>query len=148
VVCPRGVLASDHSGNSTAGQPGCGGFAIPSIFVPMTTFSVVTVPKKAMGDATGITSLVRNLGGSVGISLITTFVTRGTQAHQALMVSHLTPHSRFYLERLNKMQVILAPRNGPVTGHSQAYGLVYQLQPRLDVASTPPRLHARRRHCR
>ena len=102
------------------------GFAIPSIFVPMTTFSVATVPKEAMGDATGITSLVRNLGGSVGISLITTFVARGTQAHQALLVSHLTPHSRFYLERLNQTQVILAPQSGPVTAHSQAYGMIYQ----------------------
>jgi MFS transporter, DHA2 family, multidrug resistance protein len=102
------------------------GFAIPSIFVPMTTFSVATVPKEAMGDATGITSLVRNLGGSVGISLITTFVTRGTQAHQALLVSHHTPHSRFYLERLNQMQAILAPQSGLVTAHSRAFGLMYQ----------------------
>ena len=102
------------------------GFAIPSIFVPMSTFSVATVPKEAMGDATGLTSLVRNLGGSVGISLITTFVARGTQAHQALLVNHLTPHSRIYLERLNQMQTIFAPHSGPVTTHSQAYGLMYQ----------------------
>ena len=33
------------------------GFAMPSIFVPMTTFSVATLPKEAMADATGITSL-------------------------------------------------------------------------------------------
>src|SRR6516225_4234328 len=102
------------------------GFAIPSIFVPMTTFSVATVPKEALADATGITSLVRNLGGSVGISLITTFVARGTQAHQALLVSHLTPHHRAYLDWLNRTQVILAPHSGSVTAHDQAYGLTYQ----------------------
>jgi MFS transporter, DHA2 family, multidrug resistance protein len=102
------------------------GFAIPSIFVPMTTFSVATVPKEGMGDATGITSLVRNLGGSVGISLITTFVARGTQAHQALLVSHLTPHSRLYLERVNQIEAILAPQSGQVTAHAQTYHLLYQ----------------------
>jgi len=90
------------------------------------TFSVATVPKEGMGDATGITSLVRNLGGSVGISLITTFVARGTQAHQALLVSHLTPHSRLYLERVNQIGAILAPHSGQVTAHAQTYHLLYQ----------------------
>ena len=46
------------------------GFAITSIFVPMTTLSVATISREQMGDATGLTSLVRNLGGSVGISLV------------------------------------------------------------------------------
>jgi DHA2 family multidrug resistance protein len=45
------------------------GFALTSIFVPMTTFSVATLKRESMGDAAGLTSLVRNLGGSVGISL-------------------------------------------------------------------------------
>jgi MFS transporter, DHA2 family, multidrug resistance protein len=102
------------------------GFGIPSIFVPMTTFSVTTIQKENMADATGITSLVRNLGGSVGISLVTTFVTRGTQAHQALLVGHLAPHNRLYLDRLNLMQSIVVPHTGAVTGQHQAYGLVYE----------------------
>ena len=102
------------------------GFGIPSIFVPMTTFSVATVGKAEMADATGITSLVRNLGGSVGISLITTFVTRGTQTHQALLVSHLVPHNHLYRDRLNQMESIVAPHSGAITAHSQAYGLMYE----------------------
>jgi len=101
------------------------GFGVPSIFVPMTTFSVATVPKEGMGDATGITSLVRNLGGSVGIALVTALVTRGTQAHQALLIDHLVPHNRLYLDRLSQMQALLTPRTGAVTAHSQAYGLMY-----------------------
>jgi DHA2 family multidrug resistance protein len=69
---------------------------------------------------------VRNLGGSVGISLITTFVARGAQAHQALLVGHLTPYHRAYLDWLNRTQSILAPHGGSVTGHDQAYGLMNQ----------------------
>jgi MFS transporter, DHA2 family, multidrug resistance protein len=102
------------------------GFGIPSIFVPMTTFSVATVGKAEMADATGITSLVRNLGGAVGISLITTFVTRGTQAHQALRVSHLVPHNHIYLDRLSQMETIVGPHSGAVTAQSQAHGLLYE----------------------
>jgi MFS transporter, DHA2 family, multidrug resistance protein len=101
------------------------GFGIPSIFVPMTTFSVATLGRAEMADATGITSLVRNLGGSVGISLITTFVTRGTQVHQALMVGHLVPHNHFYLDRLSQMETIVAPHSGTIMAQSQAYGLMY-----------------------
>jgi MFS transporter, DHA2 family, multidrug resistance protein len=67
------------------------GLAIAHIFVPMSTFSVASIPREKMGDATGITSLLRNVGGSIGISLMTTLITRGTQVHQALLVSHLTP---------------------------------------------------------
>jgi DHA2 family multidrug resistance protein len=36
-------------------------------------------------------NLVRNLGGSIGIAFVTTMLARGAQAHQALMVGHLTP---------------------------------------------------------
>jgi MFS transporter, DHA2 family, multidrug resistance protein len=68
---------------------------------------------------------VRNFGGSVGISLITTFVTRGTQAHQTLLVSHLVPHNHLYLDRLNQMETIVTPHSGAIAAYSQAYGLMY-----------------------
>ena len=79
-----------------------------------------------MADATGITSLVRNLGGSVGISLITTFITRGTQANQVLLVRHLVPHNPIYLDRLSQMETIVAPHSGAITAQGQAYGLLYE----------------------
>jgi multidrug efflux pump subunit AcrA (membrane-fusion protein) len=60
-----------------------------------------------------------------GISLITTFVTRGTQAHQALMVGHLVPHNHVYLDRLSQMGTIVAPHSGAVMAQSQGYGLMY-----------------------
>jgi len=61
----------------------------------------------------------------VGISLITTFVTRGTQAHQALLLSHLIPHNQIYLYRLNQMETSVTPHSGAIAAHSQAYGLMY-----------------------
>ncbi|MBV8586935.1 MAG: DHA2 family efflux MFS transporter permease subunit [Verrucomicrobia bacterium] len=80
------------------------GFGVTSIFVPMTTYSMATVSREQMGDATGITSLVRNLGGSVGISVLTTLVTRGTQAHQALLTGHLTPYDYNFQTQLQTLQ--------------------------------------------
>ena len=79
------------------------GFAITTIFVPMTTYSMATVPKQFTGDATGLTSLLRNLGGSVGISLLTTLIARSSQAHQALLVGRFSPYEPAFAARLEQL---------------------------------------------
>jgi MFS transporter, DHA2 family, multidrug resistance protein len=102
------------------------GFAITCIFVPMTTFSMATVPRETMGEATGLTNLLRNLGGSVGISAITTLVSRGAQTHQALLVGQMSQYNPTFNEHIAKLQTALTPQLGSVAAHSQAYGLEYQ----------------------
>jgi MFS transporter, DHA2 family, multidrug resistance protein len=101
------------------------GFAIASIFVPMTTFSVATLKRENMGDAAGLTSLVRNLGGSVGISLVTALVTRSTQMHQALLVGHFAKLDAPFRNQLSALQHSLAHQSGQAA-QSQAYGVLYQ----------------------
>jgi len=99
------------------------GFGVTSIFVPMTTFSMATVSREQMGDATGITSLVRNLGGSVGISVLTALITRGTQAHEALLIGHLTPYDYGFQTRLQTLQKSFGGGPGSQT---EAYALINQ----------------------
>jgi DHA2 family multidrug resistance protein len=96
------------------------------IFVPMTTFSVATVSRENMGEATGLTNLLRNLGGSVGISAITAMVSRGEQTHQALMVGQMSQFNPVFNEQIAKMQTALTPQVGSAAAHDQAYGLIYQ----------------------
>ncbi len=102
------------------------GFSITCIFVPMTTFSMATISREEMGEATGLTNLLRNLGGSVGISAITTMVARGTQTHQSLLVGQLNPYNPVFNEHIAKVQAALTPQLGSVAAHDQAYGLTYQ----------------------
>src|SRR5258707_6524789 len=101
------------------------GFGTTSIFVPMSTFSVATIKPENMGDAAGLTSLWRNLGGSVGISLVTAFVTRGTQAHQHLLVGHLTQFAAPFRNQLAMLQHSLAAQSGHAA-QMQAYGVLNQ----------------------
>jgi DHA2 family multidrug resistance protein len=61
-----------------------------------------------IGNATGIFSLMRNLGGSFGIAGVTTMLARGAQVHQAAMVSHLTPYDPAFQQRFRE----LASSNG------------------------------------
>src|ERR1700676_4449617 len=101
-------------------------FTNACIFVPMTTFSVATVSRENMGEATGLTNLLRNLGGSVGISAITAMVSRGEQTHQALMVGQMSQFNPVFNEQIAKMQTALTPQVGSGAAHNQAYGLLYQ----------------------
>ena len=81
---------------------------------------------RTLGEATGLTNLLRNLGGSVGISAITTMVSRGAQTHQALMVGQMSQFNPVFNEQIAKMQTALTPQIGSVAAHDQAYGLIYQ----------------------
>jgi MFS transporter, DHA2 family, multidrug resistance protein len=102
------------------------GFSITCIFVPMTTFSMATVSRENIGEATGLTNLLRNLGGSVGISALTTLVARGAQTHQALLVGQTSQFNPVFNEQIAKVQTALTPEIGSAAAHSQAYGLTYQ----------------------
>jgi MFS transporter, DHA2 family, multidrug resistance protein len=102
------------------------GFAIAAIFIPMSTFSVASMPREKMGDATGITNLLRNLGGSIGIALITTIVTRGSQAHQALLVGRLTPFDPQYRHELSLLKNALTPASGGPAATNQSLAMIYR----------------------
>ena len=102
------------------------GFGTACIFVPMATYSMATVSRENTGEGTGLTNLLRNLGGSVGISAITTMVSRGAQTHQALMVGQMSQFNPVFNEQITKMQTALTPQIGSAAAHDQSYGLIYQ----------------------
>jgi len=100
------------------------GIAISFIFVPLTTTTMGLLRQEQMANATGIYNLMRNLGGSFGIALVSTLLVRRAQVHQALMVEHLTPYDPVYVERLHAAQQAFAA-SGPVTSDLQAQSSIY-----------------------
>jgi MFS transporter, DHA2 family, multidrug resistance protein len=78
-----------------------------------------------MGNASGIFNLARNVGGGIGISLTTTWVARGTQTHQALMVGHLNPYSPEFQQRFQTIAGALGQYGDSATAQKQAYELLY-----------------------
>jgi DHA2 family multidrug resistance protein len=103
------------------------GFGIAFTIVPLMTMSVSHLRKEQMGNATGLYNLVRNLGGGIGISLSTTFLARGAQAQQAILVSHLTPYDPAYQQRLAAVQAGLTPLTGAPQAQQQSYALLQGL---------------------
>jgi DHA2 family multidrug resistance protein len=101
------------------------GIAISFIFVPLTTSTMGYLRQHQMGNATGIFNLMRNLGGSFGIAMVTTLLARRAQVHQAMMVAHMTPYDHAYNHQLALAQHALTPASGSFLAHQQALGLVY-----------------------
>jgi DHA2 family multidrug resistance protein len=102
------------------------GFALGFVFVPLTVLSTGTLRNEEIGNATGIYNLMRNVGGSFGIAAVTTMLARGAQAHQAAMVSHLTPYDPVFRERLREMVANFTAHANVVTATQQAYAAMYQ----------------------
>jgi DHA2 family multidrug resistance protein len=61
------------------------------LFIPINTAAYVGMPKEKINMGTALINLSRNLGGSVGISLIQTVFARRAQFHQAVLTENVTP---------------------------------------------------------
>jgi DHA2 family multidrug resistance protein len=102
------------------------GVGLGLCMVPLMTVSMGMLKKEDMGNATGIFALARNLAASIGISLVTTMVTRGGQTHQATLVTHLTPYNPIYQNAAQAAHAALSSQVGTAQAQSMADGLIYQ----------------------
>jgi DHA2 family multidrug resistance protein len=55
------------------------GFGMGLIFVPLSTVAYATLARSRMAEAAGLYSLVRTMGSAIGISIVTTMLTRQGQ---------------------------------------------------------------------
>ncbi|HMK24186.1 MAG TPA: DHA2 family efflux MFS transporter permease subunit [Terriglobales bacterium] len=69
------------------------GVALSFLFIPLMALSMAGIPKEKMGNATSIFNLMRNIGGSFGIAIMTTFLARRNQFHQNRLIEKITPAS-------------------------------------------------------
>ena len=65
------------------------GIGLGLLFVPITTLSLSTLKGKNIGEGAAFTGMMRQLGGSFGIAIITTFITRFSQEHRVNLISNL-----------------------------------------------------------
>src|SRR6266851_1369050 len=113
----------------------CAGFGLlalsgvwlsPLIFIALSTMSFSTLRREQMGGATGIYNLMRNLGGSVGISMATTLLARRAQVHQNILVAKMTPYDPVFQQRLEALRQVLTPKVGASAAAQQALGILYK----------------------
>jgi DHA2 family multidrug resistance protein len=103
------------------------GVSISFIFVPLATSSMGTLRQEQIGNASGLFNLMRNLGGSIGIAGITTFVARGAQTNQAALVGHFSPFNPVYQQKLAAIQNGLAAHEETYRAAHQAPQVLYNI---------------------
>jgi DHA2 family multidrug resistance protein len=69
---------------------------MPFLFVPITVMSYVGVPQKKNNEVSGLTALARNIGGSLGVSFISTMLVRRAQVHQEYLLAHVYSGAPLY----------------------------------------------------
>ena len=70
------------------------GLGLGLVFVPLSTVTFATLDPRYRTDATALFSLVRNIGSSIGISIVTVLLTRNTQINHAELAAPLTPFNQ------------------------------------------------------
>jgi DHA2 family multidrug resistance protein len=68
--------------------------SLPFLFIPISAASYVGIPPEKNNEASAIINLMRNLGGSVGVSFVTTMLQWRIQFHHARLAEHVTPYDR------------------------------------------------------
>ncbi len=103
------------------------GFALSFVFVPMSTLMVSTLTNRNMGAATGLSNMLRNIGGSVGIAMATTALIRRSALHQSYLAANLAPSSPELQRRSAMIAGYLGHRIGPTSARPGSFGLLYGL---------------------
>ncbi len=78
------------------------------LFVPINTAAYIGLPANKTNNASALINTMRNLGGSVGVSVVTTMLDRRGQLHHVRLVSHLTPYDPGYRHAAARAARLLA----------------------------------------
>jgi DHA2 family multidrug resistance protein len=102
------------------------GFALSFVFVPIATMATSMLRDEQIGNATCVFNLLRNIGGSIGISMAQTFLVRRTNFHEAQLAADLPQSGARLQEQVQAASVYLGRELGPASGHRAALGLTYR----------------------
>jgi MFS transporter, DHA2 family, multidrug resistance protein len=101
------------------------GFGSGCVFVPLSTTTMAFLKNEEIGNASGLYNLLRNIGGSVGISVVNTIVARHEQLHRNELAASLRPGRISVISTLEGTQQYLTSQGAsPTTALRRAYGLV------------------------
>ncbi|HEY8915346.1 MAG TPA: DHA2 family efflux MFS transporter permease subunit [Chitinophaga sp.] len=80
------------------------GVGLGLLFIPITAMSLSSLKGVQIGQGAAFTGMMRQLGGSFGIALITTFVSRRNELHRVDLVSKLDTNNPDVMNRVHSMQ--------------------------------------------
>jgi len=97
------------------------GVGLGCLFVPLTNATVAGLPMKSIGQGTGLFNLMRQLGGSLGIAIMATMLSRLTKVEKAVLTDHVGTYDPATIERLGMLTRGMMSRGiDAATAHQQA----------------------------
>jgi MFS transporter, DHA2 family, multidrug resistance protein len=99
---------------------------MPLIFIPISTLNYVGVPREKNNQVSGISSFMRNIGGSIGTSGLSVFLTRQNQTHQVAFASHTSLGDPNFSQYLSGLTALFVSKGyDAVTASQKALALAY-----------------------
>ncbi|MFI5397505.1 MAG: DHA2 family efflux MFS transporter permease subunit [Candidatus Binatia bacterium] len=101
------------------------GFGLSLLFVPFTTLALSQLSAQDVHQATGLTNMMRQLGGSLGVAVIATFVQYRSWEHRQDMLRYVTPFDFALRQRLSMIiHGLMAHGSSFVEAQRQAYAAI------------------------
>ncbi len=107
LMIARMTITPDISFNTLVFLRALQTFGLAFLFVPNSTITYSTLPKSMNSDGSALFVMLRNISGSVGISLSTAFITQRAQVHQAYLSRYLSPENQNYNDYLAQTEAAL-----------------------------------------
>ena len=100
---------------------------LPFLFVPVSLAMYVGLPAAKSNDAAGMINFMRNIGSSVGTSMVTTLLARREQFHQSRLVYHVTNYDPTFQNQITALaRQLVSSGTSVADARTQAQGLIYQ----------------------
>jgi DHA2 family multidrug resistance protein len=101
------------------------GFALSFVFVPITTESYGTLEKEQIGNASGVFNLVRNIGGSIGISVSQTLLTRRSDLHQSEITNNVSRSQLWLQQQMMGLNAFMGRFGNPANAVPRSQSTLY-----------------------
>lgn len=119
------ILTPDTSKDSFFWMLEMRGFAMPLLFIPITLMSLSTLKGRQIGDGAAFTGMMRQLGGSFGIALITTFMAQQVMVHRSNLVAKLDMTNPSVMAKVSALQQgMIAKGKTPDVALKAAYAMM------------------------
>lgn len=106
------------------------GVAMGMLFIPITALSLGTLKGREIGDGAAFTGMMRQLGGSFGVAVIITYMSRKNMVHRSDIVSHLDKYSPAVQGQ------ITATQNGLIANGENVFTAKQQALALMDLSVT------------
>ncbi len=100
------------------------GVAFACLFIPLTTVALASIPRHSLADATGLNSLLRQIGGSLGLAAFASLIPRYTKQATTAISAHVESGRPEVLDRLALISNTLISRGYDAVSAKMAAGRV------------------------